>query len=734
MPIRTKLVILFLAVVLIPLLFAESLFYSNAKTALQQTITADLNVISHFKAHEIHLLLDRLKMRAVDFSSDGLIKDCAEKINSGSMAAKNQLFIHLSTNKKPLESLLESIDIIDPEGKTISSTDPARIGFNAAAEKYFIRGRENIYVCDMRLENKIPVLTIAVPLKSIRSPKKIIGVLINRYNMSTLNNILNYAQPSDSKNLNNSVNIKKTLEILLVNKDKMMLTKSLFGEDTQLRLKVDTYPVKCALEENKEVSGLWPDYRGIPIVGSSEILTISDFKWIIVSKQDIKEAFAPIDRLKKTAYIIAILAIITTSIIAMTVSQSFSKPIMDLQKGARMMGAGNLDYRVETKEKNELGVLAQALNNMAEDLKKSISYNRSLIEASLDPLVTISSEGKITDVNEATIKVTGISRENLIGADFADYFTEPEKARDGYKEVFSKGVVTDYPLTIRGKDGKLMDVLYNASVYKDAEGNILGVFAAARDITERKKMEDNIKKLNETLRQRVIDLNNANKELETFSYSVSHDLRAPLRAIDGFSDAVLEDYFDKLDDTGKKYLTIIRKGAQDMGQLIDDILDFSRFSKKELAASLIDMNNLVNEILEELKLTCAGRQIQFNIGSLPLAYGDRPMIRQVLVNLLSNAVKFTQSKEKTIIEISGQSGENENIYSVKDNGAGFDETYADKLFGLFQRLHAADEFKGTGVGLAITQRIINRHGGKIWAKGKINEGAEFYFSLPKKGG
>ncbi len=233
--------------------------------------------------------------------------------------------------------------------------------------------------------------------------------------------------------------------------------------------------------------------------------------------------------------------------------------------------------------------------------------------------------------------------------------------------------------------------------------------------------------------KRTTELESANKELEAFSYSVSHDLRAPLRAIDGFSRVILEEYNDKLDDEGKRYLNIVRDNTQKMGQLIEDLLALSRLGRKEMQVSRIDMAKLAKTVFDELKEANPGQNIQLEIKTLPPAYGDQAMIHQVFVNLLSNAIKFTRSKEKAVIEIGCNTQMNENVYYVKDNGVGFDMQYLNKLFGVFQRLHSAEDFDGTGVGLAIVKRIINRHGGKVWAEGKVDEGATFYFNISEEG-
>lgn len=551
-------------------------------------------------------------------------------------------------------------------------------------------------------------------------------------------------------------------------------------------------------------------------------------------------------------------------------------------------------------------------------------YARSLIEASLDPLVTISTTGTITDVNKATEDATGYPRTELVGTDFARYFTEPERARAGYREAFENGSVRDYALAVRHRSGAVMDVLYNATVYHDEKGQIAGIFAAARDITARKRadqsrdralramrilntcnaiaihateeprllqdtcraiietgsyrlawvgyaeqndaktvrpmafagpgsehylasaniswsdqsergrgatgtairtgkavtahdmlhdptsgpwrneaaaqgyrsslaiplrddgtvygaltvysdeqdvfdseetrllselaadmaystmalrtkterdknakeLEQHRVHLEEMITTRTEDLGSANtkleaanRELETFAYSVSHDLRAPLRAIDGFSKVLVEDYGDKLDEEGRRVANIVREGAQKMGRLIDDILAFSRVGRLEMAHEPIDMNGVARSVLKDLEPVIAGRKVTVDVKPLPPAVGDVAMIQRVWTNLLDNALKFTAPKPEAKIDVGATAGDGETTYFVRDNGVGFDMKYIAKLFGVFERLHGA-EFPGTGIGLAIVKRIITRHGGRVSAEGRVGEGATISFTLP----
>lgn len=380
----------------------------------------------------------------------------------------------------------------------------------------------------------------------------------------------------------------------------------------------------------------------------------------------------------------------------------------------------------------QLGSVIQ--RKKAEDQRRVASlYARNLIEASLDPLVTISSEGKIMDVNNATEVITGISREHLIGTDFSEYFTEPANARRGYQQVFSNGHVRDFPLSIRNISGNIIDVLYNATVYRDENGQILGVFAAARDISQVKQAEEEIRKLNAQLEQRVIErtrqLEAANKELEAFSYSVSHDLRAPLRSIDGFSQALLEDYGEVLDMQGKDYLDRVRSASQRMSQLIDDMLVLSRVTRREMKRSAVDLSALANMIAAELVKTQPQRLVEFNIAPGLIVNGDAELLRAMLENLLGNAWKFTSKHETAKIELGVTEFDDKLSYFVRDDGVGFDMAYASKLFHAFQSLHSQTEFPGTGIGLATVKRIINRHGGSIWAESEAGKGATFYFNL-----
>lgn len=246
---------------------------------------------------------------------------------------------------------------------------------------------------------------------------------------------------------------------------------------------------------------------------------------------------------------------------------------------------------------------------------------------------------------------------------------------------------------------------------------------------EKHEQEKVLHQLNDDLRQKNTELEALNKEMESFSYSVSHDLRAPLRAINGYAQMLEEDCYDQLDDEGKRYLGLVRDNASRMGLLIDSLLEFSRLGKKAIVKSRVDMNSLANSVLQEIKLSQPHRA-RVVIDELLPVNADLQLIHQVLVNLLTNAIKYSSKKEEPLVEMRSFKQNGNIVYEIRDNGAGFDNNYKNKLFGIFQRLHGADEFEGTGVGLALVKRIIIKHGGEIWAEGEVNKGATFSFSLP----
>lgn len=328
----------------------------------------------------------------------------------------------------------------------------------------------------------------------------------------------------------------------------------------------------------------------------------------------------------------------------------------------------------------------------------------------------------------------GLSEADMLGKTDHDILTkaEAEKITAIKRKVLETGTRATVESSVLNSKG---ETEFFEGVYVPKfgpAGQTEGLIGYFRNITKRKIIEDQLAKQTEQLQERSTQMENANRELESFSYSISHDLKAPLRTIDGYSRMLMKKHGGQLSEDAARILNVIRSSTERMGALIDDLLSFSRILRNSMTVSEIDMNKLVSEVWNEIRDANRDRELELKITYLLPGLGDQTLIRQVLVNLFSNAVKFTKNQEPGIIEMTSYSEPGKVVYRFKDNGVGFDMAYYDKLFCVFQRLHSLEEYDGTGIGLAIVQRIINRHGGYIWAEGKVNEGATFYFTLPAK--
>jgi PAS domain S-box-containing protein len=305
---------------------------------------------------------------------------------------------------------------------------------------------------------------------------------------------------------------------------------------------------------------------------------------------------------------------------------------------------------------------------------------------------------------------------------------------ENWKGAIASGRPFEMEFPLRGANGRFRNFLTRGQPLKDSEGRVVQWFCTNTDVDELKQAEEKVRLSNAELEQRVIErtakLRSANEELEAFSYSVSHDLRAPLRHVHGYVEMLAQEAGDKLSEEGRRYLKVITDASIEMGELIDDLLAFSRMGRAEMRETSVELDALVQKTLRGLEATTSGRNIVWRIPPLPVVQADPAMLKQVFANLLGNAVKYTRPRDPAQVEL-GCAGEEDGriILFVRDNGVGFDPQYAHKLFGVFQRLHRADEFEGTGIGLANVRRIIARHGGRTWAESKVNEGATFYFTL-----
>ncbi|HEX2712275.1 MAG TPA: PAS domain S-box protein, partial [Candidatus Acidoferrales bacterium] len=524
-------------------------------------------------------------------------------------------------------------------------------------------------------------------------------------------------------------------------------------------------------------------FKGGQLVLARQILFYGKPAGSVVIQSDTKELVARLQRYVAIVAVVLSACLVAALLLASGFRRAIAEPIVHLAETAAIVSAGK-NYAVRADDpggKDEVATLVQAFNEMlgqiqqrdsalreaheslerriaertaelteaneqlrqeiinrkkiAEELDASEEKFRNLAETAGDAILSADSRGNIIYFNRVAEQIFSYSSEEIIGQPLTVLM--PERFRDAHSRGLSRYLRTGearvmgktVQLAGRKKDGTEFPLEVSLSSWKTREGVFFtGILS---DISERKRAEDALERHRSDLARSNAELAASNKELESFSYSVSHDLRAPLRSIDGFSQALLEDCADRLDDHGKGHLNRIRVATQRMGVLIDDLLNLSRIARSELHVRRLDISALARAVASELQNTQPDREVEFRIEDGLETVADPGLLRNVLDNLLGNAWKFTSKRESACIEFGVTRLNGASAYFVRDDGAGFDPAYADRLFGAFQRLHALTEFSGTGVGLATVQRIVHRHGGRIWAESALGRGATFYFTLAK---
>lgn len=485
--------------------------------------------------------------------------------------------------------------------------------------------------------------------------------------------------------------------------------------------------------------------EGLSIVIANDTFERIRDKWLGPSYQ---EKISPLDFLKMTLFIFVPLFIIMSIIWIFFLRREVKRQTENLNA--------------------EIAEHKRTLNALRESEEKY----RSMIMNLMEGFFSVTIGGELLDYNPEFTRVLNLDpQKDHRGANLPDFWQNPQDREFYLKQLFDTGFVKNYIIPAKKSDEEKIITLVSARLVRDNAGNPLRIEGSVIDVTDRQRNQEELQELKNSLEKTVAertaqlqekieklnksekamlfmveDLNKmtaelqeerqklmmSNEELEAFTYSVSHDLRAPLRAINGYAGFLLEDYADKLDDEGRRFINTIRQNAEKMDELISDLLNLSRISRSTLNFNQVDMGAVAESIYYEI--ATAGEQNEFTLQleEIPSAFCDLTLIKQVWQNLISNALKYSAKSDTKKIEIGGREADGELVYWIKDHGAGFDSEFKDKLFGVFQRLHSEEEFEGTGVGLAIVQRIIHRHGGRVWAEGEPDKDACFYFSLPKR--
>ena len=572
--------------------------YNNGRSALVAATTSELQTTALEKQAALDAWVVDRQENIGDIANEGSLREAVATFIATAPGAPEAGSTHDAVVKilgdwaGERHQFLSMEIIAAADGRVVASTIALDEDKFREDQFYFINGLKTAYVQNPYYDISVqrPSMTAAAPVLS--KDGRVIAVLAGLLNLDEMAAIIQRRS-----------GLHQTDDAFLVNTSNLFVTQPrLIPDPAVLQLGIHTEAInRCLAQNSGVVSAL--DYRNIP--------AFIVYRWLperqlcLIDKLDQAEALAPVVALRNNIFLISILALLASGVLAWWLAGNITRPIHQLAKGASEIGSGNLEYRIKVKGKDEIGRLADEFNHMA---------------GSIETMQT-------------------------------------------------------------------------------------------------------------QLGQRADQLESANKELEAFSYSISHDLRAPLRAMDGFSRILLEEYAFQLPPEAQRYLGLVRNNAQQMGHLIEDLLAFSRLSRLPLNKQSVAPDEVVRQVIADLRAEQDGRKVEVTIGDLPTCQADPALLKQVWVNLLSNAFKFTRKLENAHIEIGVKQTGAESIYFVKDNGVGFDMQYSNKLFGVFQRLHRSEEYEGTGVGLAIVQRIVHRHGGRTWAESEVEKGAIFFFTL-----
>ncbi len=608
-------------------------------------------------------------------------------------------------------SNFSTLMVMEPQsGRVIAATDASQVGTSRADRPYFVNGKNNAYIQNIFYSPSLQAAAMVVSAPLLSAQGALVGVLAGDLDLDEMNAILSRRN-----------NLHTTEDAFLVNASNLFVSQPRFiSEPVILRRGIYSADVNNCLAQHSGVS-LAADYRGVPVISAYRWLADRDL--CLVVKLDQAEAFAPVGAFGGTVALIVAVALLLASLVAVVMARTIVRPLKVIQEGVVRFGRGDLEVRLPEKSGDELGVLSREFNQMADALAEEQTYLQRRTERffnlALDLLCTFNPEGFFKDINPAWQNTLGYAHDEVINHPLTEFIHPEDQAitNQHIKSPSKDLAVVQFENRVRHKDGSYRWLAWVAAELPEEHL----IYAAARDITLRRQSE-------EKLKQQAEELVRSNKELEQFAYVASHDLQEPLRMVSSYVQLIARRYQGQLDQEADEFIAYAVEGANRMKTLINDLLSFSRVGTRGKELVSISLETAFEHALANLKMRIEENGVAITHDPLPQVMADDGQMAQLFQNLIGNAIKFhSEAPPRIHVGVRRQGGFW--LLSVKDNGIGIDPQFSERIFTIFQRLHSREEYEGTGIGLAICRKIVERHGGRIWIESQPGQGATFFFTL-----
>jgi PAS domain S-box-containing protein len=721
-----KLTLIFILIAIVPLVIVGAATYENSRRTIIRQAIGHLVSINILKEAELNHWIENGKMALLRLAARPFFKDSFREVERHHDFADAQHWnLHQQIVEDHLRPYLGQGDFLElfilrlEDGLVLISSDPSQEGKYRENEPYFIEGKQGTYIQNVTYSQSLEqaVMTIATPINDRQG--NLIAVLGGRLDLVELTKVMEQGQA-----------LTQTEDSYLVNKFNFFVTEPRFGQSYALKKAVQSEGVNAALG-GKDGVGFYLDYRKVPVIGAYSWLPEREL--CLITEIDQSEAFEPIVRMGWVVIGVAVAMAAAAALIAFRFGRTITRPIQRLVEGSAEIGRGNLDHKVGTSAKDETGELSRAFDRMTTELKTTTvsrdelarerDFSDSVIKSLPGVFYLFDEAGQFIRWNRNLEQVTEYSTEEISTMSPLQLFSSEDQQRvaETIEEAFREGEAW-VEADILTQSGRSIPFYLSGVRLQIGEKQLLT--GVGMNITERRAAE-------EELNTALLELARSNRELEQFAYVASHDLQEPLRMVSSYTQLLAERYGEQLDDKAKKYIHYAVDGAVRMQRLINDLLVYSRLSTRGQPFESADTGTLLREAMGNLAVAIDESRVIVEADGLPMVQADPAQLVMLFQNLLSNAVKY-RSETSPRIHVSARDAGSEWIFSVSDNGIGIDIQYAERIFVIFQRLHTRSEYPGTGIGLAVCKRIVERHGGRIWVESELGKGATFFFSLPKQ--